>query len=1058
METGIISVCQALIFAALNLAVYLKVRNTSISTRAQKVFGKLAITCFAMQLATAGTLAFCYGLLAPHPFIQHGVYTIQFSLMTTAACFWFGYTRLTIPGKGELTGRQITLSILPISIILVLGLISYWTHWIYYVDSSLVYQRGPLFALLILCPYIYILNAIIVIAVARHKNKGQDVSKAFNYLMLIVIPSVIGVIIRFVFNIDAGLTQIGISVGMILIYLNMYLNEVHESERLEHLENINLALKKSNEEQQLQFQKLQAQYDVVQALSSSYFSIHEVNLENGTFRELETVRDIRDMVNIRGMARDAFDAFVAQNVASPFKVAMRDFTDLDTLSDKLKDKTSTFIDYVSLARNGWCRASWFVLNRKANGDISKALFTVANVDNEIRAEMEQRNIVNSLAQQFSSLYLIDMSNYHFDEISSLTKGVHEIIGETGDAREKFNLMFEKICTAETKEPMQEFCDLTTLNDRLRNKTWMTQQFNSRLTGWSEGTFIVVNRDENGDCSHVVWCTRNVNEIKQKELKYEKNLSDIIEAQQRDLDILSTLSKAYIAVYYVDIKSETFFEVSASSLKEVSAHIGTGGNARAKFLEMSKYLVIPEMCQTTLEFTELSTLAERLKEQNSIQFSFQGAHIGWCVGEFIVVNRNENGECTHVLWSIRSIQGEKEKDEQHKKELQNALSLAESANNAKTTFLNNMSHDIRTPMNAILGFTQLMEKEKDNPQIVSDYLAKMQSAGEYLLTIINNVLDMARIESGKMTLDEDFMDLRESNKTAIAIFEQDAKKKNIKFNVISNFTHPCVMLDITKTKEIATNLLSNAIKYTPEGGSITVEMREEPSPREGYGTYIMIVKDTGIGMSDEFKEHIFESFTRERNSTESKVAGTGLGMSIVKKLVDFLGGTITVESELGKGTTFTVTMEHKFVDDPEKYLVKRKPENISIASLKGKRILMAEDNELNAEIAMTILKNVGIETERAADGIICVDMLNNASAGYYDMILMDIQMPNMNGYEATRLIREMDDKQKANIPIVAMTANAFDEDKKAALEAGMNGHLSKPINVSELVKELNRNME
>ena len=266
-------------------------------------------------------------------------------------------------------------------------------------------------------------------------------------------------------------------------------------------------------------------------------------------------------------------------------------------------------------------------------------------------------------------------------------------------------------------------------------------------------------------------------------------------------------------------------------------------------------------------------------------------------------------------------------------------------------------------------------------------------------------------------------------------------------------HRYVLLDAAKHQEIMMNLLSNAIKYTPNGGSIHMQMDELPCDTPGFGTYRLTVTDTGIGMSKEYLEHIFESFSRERNTTDSKVIGTGLGMSIVKKLVDLLGGTIAVESEPGKGSKFTVTFNHQIVDDPEEYLRKSKEQLTTDISLEGKRILLAEDNDLNAEIAIALLEDMGLMVERAADGVECIEMLRKAEAHYYDLILMDVQMPNMNGYDATRRIRQLLDPAKAGIPIIAMTANAFEEDKREALRSGMNYHLGKPINVAELMHVL-----
>ncbi|MEQ3131816.1 transporter substrate-binding domain-containing protein [Blautia fusiformis] len=388
-------------------------------------------------------------------------------------------------------------------------------------------------------------------------------------------------------------------------------------------------------------------------------------------------------------------------------------------------------------------------------------------------------------------------------------------------------------------------------------------------------------------------------------------------------------------------------------------------------------------------------------------------------------------------------------------LEIALKKAEDASLAKTRFLNNMSHDIRTPMNAILGYAQLMEeelKEKDLPE-TSDHLEKLQQSGNLLLSIINNVLDMARIESGKMEIDENYGRIEDIRQTLFEIFGDEAKKKNIALHYTINVEHEHILTDITKVKEIFVNILSNAIKYTPSGGSVMINIDELVCDEPGYMMVRTRVSDTGIGMSQDYLTKIFDAFTRERNTTKSKITGSGLGMSIVKRYVDLLGGTIDVESEPGKGSTFTVTLKHRIAD--ESYYVKKHDEGSGTASkiLEGRNILLAEDNDLNAEIAEAILERAGLKTERVEDGIQCVNKITKMPVGTYDMILMDIQMPRMDGYKATQAIRHLPDKDKACIPIVAMTANAFEEDKRDAVAAGMNGHIAKPIQIDKLLSML-----
>ena len=382
-------------------------------------------------------------------------------------------------------------------------------------------------------------------------------------------------------------------------------------------------------------------------------------------------------------------------------------------------------------------------------------------------------------------------------------------------------------------------------------------------------------------------------------------------------------------------------------------------------------------------------------------------------------------------------------------LEVALKKAEDASLSKTSFLHNMSHDIRTPMNAVLGYAQLMKDELKGKG--------MQQSGNLLLSIINNVLDMARIESGRMEIDESYTQIEYILQDLFEIFDDEAKKKNIAFNYKMNVEHDHVLIDITKIKEILVNILSNAIKYTPAGGSVMVNVDELPCDEPGYMIVRTSVSDTGIGMSQEYLTKIFDAFTREQSTTKSKIAGTGLGMSIVKKYVELLGGTINVESELGKGSTFSVILKHRIVD--ESCYAKKHDEELGTGSeiLNGRHILLAEDNDLNAEIAEAILERAGLKIERVEDGVQCVNKVAKMPVGTYDMILMDIHMPKMDGYKATQEIRHLPDKDKACIPIIAMTASAFEEDKREAIAAGMNGHIAKPIDVNELMAILVENI-
>lgn len=387
-------------------------------------------------------------------------------------------------------------------------------------------------------------------------------------------------------------------------------------------------------------------------------------------------------------------------------------------------------------------------------------------------------------------------------------------------------------------------------------------------------------------------------------------------------------------------------------------------------------------------------------------------------------------------------------------LQVAVEKAESANHAKSTFLFNMSHDIRTPMNAIIGYADLASRHSDDPAKLKNYMENIQVCGQNLLMLLNNVLDLARIENDKTEMEYSVSDVDKDFRNCIAMFQNQADSKRQTLTVTTYLLHPYVYVDIPHLTEVCTNLVSNAVKYTGAGGTICCDITQKPGEKESWCNTVITVADNGIGMSQEFQKHIFEPFERERTSTVSKVEGSGIGMGIVKKLVGLMGGTVEVESKIGVGSKFTVTIPCRIASEDETQ-AKRETNPSDQKCLCGTKILLTEDNDLNAEIATELLQEEGCTVDRAKDGVECVDMLEKAANGTYQLILMDIQMPVMNGYDAARKIRGLDDPQKANIPIIAMTANAFTEDRQVALDAGMNDHIAKPINMNVLVPTLRK---
>lgn len=469
------------------------------------------------------------------------------------------------------------------------------------------------------------------------------------------------------------------------------------------------------------------------------------------------------------------------------------------------------------------------------------------------------------------------------------------------------------------------------------------------------------------------------------------------------------------------------------------------------LEQVNRLITEPFIESSVEFYDSNTIAKRLEGKNSLFHTCERTDGTWILSMIVPQKYDENGRVVSVLLANRDFTEEKKRELKQEEALRQEKIKAEKANEAKSIFLFNMSHDIRTPINAIVGYSQLMKKELTNPKLVH-YQEMIEQSSKLLLSIINNVLDMARVESGKMELDENYNVVGNILQVVCDAFEGEATRKNIEITRNISVKHKHVMVDATKMQEILSNLISNAIKYTPEDGHVSIDIQELECEREGYVLFQTKVSDTGIGMSEDFLPSLFELFARERNTTISKIPGTGLGMAIVKNFVDLMDGSIEVESELGEGSTFTITIPHKIAD---KDYTNRNIEssNVSDIDFKGKRILLAEDNELNAEITTTILSEMGFEVKAVEDGILCVNEIQHQPANTYDLILMDIQMPNMDGYKATHCIRRLFQPEKANIPIIAMSANAFEEDKKKAFDVKMNDYITKPIDFQKMEEVL-----
>ena len=522
-------------------------------------------------------------------------------------------------------------------------------------------------------------------------------------------------------------------------------------------------------------------------------------------------------------------------------------------------------------------------------------------------------------------------------------------------------------------------------------------------------------------------------------------------------ILQSLSDVFYAVYFIDFKMKSYIPLTTTD--ELRRQVAAYMNAQEALYGCCDHFVKEEYRDELREFFNLDNVKEKLNGVSHISAECEVETLGWVRASFIVSDWNEDGTVASVIITVLEINHEKQQLLEEQKAFERAV-RAEAASQSKTEFLFNMSHDIRTPMNAILGYTDIGLRHKGDADKTAESLIKIKTAGEHLLNLINDILEMSRIEAGKLTLTNSPMNMCKSINGLVMMNQPLAAAKGIDFTAdVNEIRNPYVYADELHINEVIINLISNAIKYTQDGGKVRYTARQLGETKDGIAVYQFEIADNGIGMSEEFQTHLFEAFSREESSSVSKIEGAGLGLSIVKRIVDMAGGTIHVSSKPGEGSTFTVELPLRVMTAEE--IAAFEGANNTAKSIpseekfKGKRVLLVEDNEMNREIANDILSEAGFQVEEAEDGEIAVEAVAEKGIEYYDFILMDIQMPVMNGYEATKAIRALQDGDR--IPIIALSANAFEEDKKASIEAGMNDHVAKPIDVKKLFAAMARFM-
>ena len=535
--------------------------------------------------------------------------------------------------------------------------------------------------------------------------------------------------------------------------------------------------------------------------------------------------------------------------------------------------------------------------------------------------------------------------------------------------------------------------------------------------------------------------------------------------QKRLRVINALGHAYASISLVNLKTEEIEILKSSGNMKPDQKGDMLFKAHQE--ELIRQVIAEPFQKAYWEFVDISTVAKRLEERETLSFTARTVDERWMTMIIVPQGYDKDGKLCTVLVAIRDATEEKEREIAQDRNLRNALAAAEHANRAKTVFLNNMSHDIRTPMNAVIGFAALATTHIDNKELVLDYLKKIHISGQHLLSLINDVLDMSRIENGSVRIEYTVVHLPDILHDLKTIIQESVHSKQQELYIdTQDVLHEDIITDKLRLTQVLLNISSNAVKFTPVGGTVNIRVSEKPCRRDGCTTVVFSVKDNGIGMSPEFREQVFDSFTREHTVTENGIGGTGLGMAITKNIVDMLGGTIQVESEVGRGTEFTVMLECEISgttvkeepDSEQREPLKNEKQKIRAEiqrRYEGKKVLLVEDNELNREIATAIMEEIGLDVDCVEDGTDAVNIMSSAEGRKYDLIFMDIQMPKMDGYTATREIRTLNDPKCANIPIIAMTANAFEEDRKKAIKAGMNAHIAKPISVDIILENLER---
>lgn len=676
--------------------------------------------------------------------------------------------------------------------------------------------------------------------------------------------------------------------------------------------------------------------------------------------------------------------------------------------------------------------------------------------NENKLELErERQFLEVLSRDYTTVYHLDLINSTLEPLK-LTNDANAKTKLSDQMRKKIDyvshlkLYCKEYITSRNRQEILKVMEPENLYQILLKNSRFSYRFESvpNKSGYKYFEIQIVRINEKEFDGHALMGFRHIDDLVMREETRHRELEEALEKERINNEILSAIGKIYYAIFRIDLTTDIYEEISSD--QEVHHLTGKRGCASAEMMEICKTFVVPEYQERIYKFFDLHTLAERLKDEETIAAEYLAKDGNWHTARFIVKRRDAHGKVTHVLYVTQLISDTKRRE-------QSWIAIAEDANKAneaKSEFISQIAHDIRTPMNAIFGFLEIAEANLKDEQKLQYCLRKMKAAGEFMKELVTDVLDLSRMEHGKLILHPEETSITEIVSEFGTALTNTKMEKHLTINTrVHDIIHDVIRVDILRIKQIYSNILSNAVKYTPDQGSIDFEVYEEELKEHGKVRVTAVISDTGIGMSEEYMNKMYGKFTRETDTRINKVNGYGLGLSIVHQLVDLMKGTIEVKSKLGKGSCFTIKLDFPYVNERREN--KKKAFEYKKNSFEGMHLLVAEDNDLNYEVISELLAIYQITCDRANDGVECIEKFEESEPYTYDAILMDMQMPNMNGVEATKNIRKLNKTGAATIPIIAMTANAFQEDVQKCMDAGMNEYLAKPIDTKRLLELLGK---